>query len=54
MEFDKSQQTASRIDASAAQKPKEPEYRLKVRPDIILGRLIEGTELQSYEQNVAQ
>jgi hypothetical protein len=30
-----------------------PEYILKIRPDIILGRLVEGQELQNYEQYVA-
>ena len=35
-----------KIDQSNAQKAKDPEYRLRVRPDIVLGRLIEGPELQ--------
>ena len=30
------------------------EFKLRIRPDIIFGRLIEGPELQTYEQNVAQ
>ena len=44
----------SMTTSGSTQKPKTPEYRLRVRPDIILGRLIEGNELQQYEQNVAQ
>ena len=31
---------------------KQQEYKLRIEPDIIFGKLIEGPELQSYEGNV--
>lgn len=49
MQFDANQ---GKIDSSNAQKAKDPEYRLHIRPDIVVGRLIEGPELQQYQQNV--
>ena len=30
-------------------KVKAGEYKMRIRPDIILGKLIEGSELQNYE-----
>jgi hypothetical protein len=35
-------------------KPKAPEYKIKICPDIIFGKLIEGPELVTYESQVAQ
>ena len=42
IQFDVNQ---GKLEHSSAQKTKDPEYRLRVRPDIVVGRLIEGPEL---------
>jgi len=44
----------SKQQPPALKKHKEPEYKLKIKPDLIFGRLVEGQELASYEQQVAQ